>query len=446
MDIIGALFGLALIAIVLGIAYVFIDEFVVPFIPLVILVPIGILVATKIWRTGHDNIVVLVAIGFGAVAYVSQNHWIDYLSERCSKAKYKCPKCGSAETVNHDSKTDTYSTTRTETRRTTHFGKDGEEKGYSEHDVEVPYTAEAVTLYMRCEKCSHEWTAAKNGYKTKTPRDITLTALVAIAAVVVIANFIWKEWTESELPSNPGLNKKQKTVVASGQQKPPLQSDIRPAAKPPVGTWAGTVNQPGFGSYSATMKLKGAGGGSVDLSIGCGGSLSFTGERNGSFYYTGRITYGKNKCINGSVEVRPSGDAVYYEWSDGKSKASGTLNVTVLGSAPEQRPIKKPPEKSLRQKGHSAASYVRSIEKDSGSARFKHINDKYPLYNEYKAIAISTVPNERWGDSLVVGYAYEYSSQEEANERAIYECNRKSRGKYRVSGCELYAIGDKVVQ
>lgn len=99
-----------------------------------------------------------------------------------------------------------------------------------------------------------------------------------------------------------------------------------------IGNWSGTAYLPIivhglFGSfaidrsdsYLATMKLSGVDGGSVDYrsvdypSFSCGGSLTFAEERNGSFYYTERITYGKDKCIDGGkVEVLPSGNAVHY--------------------------------------------------------------------------------------------------------------------------------------
>ncbi len=427
MDVIGSLFGLALIALILGIAYVFIDEIVVPFVPAVIFAPISILVVTKIWRAGHDNVAVLVAIVFGAVAYVFQNHWFDYLGEIRSKAKYKCPKCGSAETVNHDSKTDTYSTTRTETHRTTHFDKDGEERGYSEHDVEVPYTTEAVTLYMRCEKCSHDWTVT-NGHETKTPGGITFTALVAIVAAVVIAHYVLEEWQESGLPSTPNLSAKQKVSVTPGQQKPPAQKVIRSAAKPPVGNWSGSVNQPGYGSFLVTMKLSGVDGGSVDYpSLGCGGSLSFTGERNGSFYYTARITYGKNKCINGRVKVRPSGDAVYYEWSDGKSKASGTLRMASANSIPEQQ----------SPSGQNAKGRRTDIPSEIISA----FNDKYVAEKGYKAFAIAVDSNSRYRWA----YSSEKESQNEAIIKAVSMCRRSAETHNIRSHCKLYAVGDEIV-
>lgn len=123
-------------------------------------------------------------------------------------------------------------------------------------------------------------------------------------------------------------NIKQKSVSVSEQRnESSAYGSTQVRMEPPVGNWTGTVNQPGHGSYSATMRLNGASSGSMDYSsLGCGGSFSFVGERNGRFYYIERITYGKDKCTDGGqIEVKPSGNHIYWEWTYGRQKSIGTF-------------------------------------------------------------------------------------------------------------------------
>lgn len=69
------------------------------------------------------------------------------------------------------------------------------------------------------------------------------------------------------------------------------------------------------------------------------------------------------------------------------------------------------------------------------------VNNKYPAYEKHKSIALAIDSNGHWA----YGYSYNYSSQKEANERALSECRQRAP-EYKVDGvCKLYAIGNEVV-
>lgn len=70
----------------------------------------------------------------------------------------KCPKCGSLFHSIVSSRTESYDTTETETRRVDHYNLDDERTGYSEHEIEVPVTRYYTVYTHRCDSCHHEWT------------------------------------------------------------------------------------------------------------------------------------------------------------------------------------------------------------------------------------------------------------------------------------------------
>ena len=97
-----------------------------------------------------------------------------------------------------------------------------------------------------------------------------------------------------------------------------LAAAVPSRAQDPSGVWTGTVNQPGSraGSYPMRMTLDSASGGSIDYpSLGCGGTLSGGGSA-GVYRYTERITYGRERCIDGgTIHLVLSGDQAYWEWT-----------------------------------------------------------------------------------------------------------------------------------
>jgi hypothetical protein len=106
------------------------------------------------------------------------------------------------------------------------------------------------------------------------------------------------------------------------------------ASQDPSGVWTGIVSQPGSksGTYPMRMTLNSASGGSIDYpSLGCGGSLSGGGSA-GDYTYTERITYGRERCIDGgTIHLVLSGEQAYWEWTGSGEFASARLRRTSGG-------------------------------------------------------------------------------------------------------------------
>ena len=102
----------------------------------------------------------------------------------------------------------------------------------------------------------------------------------------------------------------------------------------PSGVWTGIVDQPGSraGTYPVRMTLDSASGGSIDYpSLGCGGSLS-GGGGGGDYTYAERITYGRDRCVDGgSIHFVLSGEQAYWEWNGSGYFASAKLRRTSGG-------------------------------------------------------------------------------------------------------------------
>ena len=70
----------------------------------------------------------------------------------------KCPKCRSENHEVINVRTSSHDGTEMVTKRTTHYNNDGEETGYSEHEVEEPYTITYSYTDHKCGSCGHTWT------------------------------------------------------------------------------------------------------------------------------------------------------------------------------------------------------------------------------------------------------------------------------------------------
>lgn len=103
------------------------------------------------------------------------------------------------------------------------------------------------------------------------------------------------------------------------------------------GYWCGAAEQTnpdGTKSYwSANLLLKGTEGHMEYPSLDCGGPLTFERMENGIHFYRERITYGRDRCIDGGlIAVERSGTSVRWEWTGSDVKASAVLS----SSCPEK--------------------------------------------------------------------------------------------------------------
>jgi hypothetical protein len=72
--------------------------------------------------------------------------------------RIKCPACGSRIHKVIDTRvTETGTSSYTETHRITHYTPDGDEKGYSEYDEEVPCNTYTTHQTHKCGKCDYTW-------------------------------------------------------------------------------------------------------------------------------------------------------------------------------------------------------------------------------------------------------------------------------------------------
>lgn len=68
-----------------------------------------------------------------------------------------CPKCGSINIETFKTISNAYSTTRTETKQIRHYNNDGDQRGHSEYDIEVPSTSYSTIYIKKCIACSVLW-------------------------------------------------------------------------------------------------------------------------------------------------------------------------------------------------------------------------------------------------------------------------------------------------
>ena len=96
------------------------------------------------------------------------------------------------------------------------------------------------------------------------------------------------------------------------------------------GTWEGQVTQddPSV-TYPIELNLYGNVGNVNYPSVPCGGNLEFIRTDGTSFWYRERITFGKDKCLDGIVKLsrHALGDNTAWEWrwEGGQASARGVL-------------------------------------------------------------------------------------------------------------------------
>lgn len=79
-----------------------------------------------------------------------------------------------------------------------------------------------------------------------------------------------------------------------------------------------------------------------------------------------------------------------------------------------------------------------------GKSKLDDSFETYKTYNSHKAMAVAMDDDGRYA----MGYAYDYSSQDKANARAIKQCNdANTNPETQVNAkCEIYAIGNDIVR
>lgn len=127
-----------------------------------------IAIAVFLWRSGHDNLAVLVGI-FGFFGSIFWMLWADdnnpagWIHDQITGAepdrKKVCPKCRSRDVCVVKETTSDHESTRTATRTIKHYSKNGAETGRSEIEYDAPYSYTSTTRYMACKQCSCTWTA-----------------------------------------------------------------------------------------------------------------------------------------------------------------------------------------------------------------------------------------------------------------------------------------------
>lgn len=72
---------------------------------------------------------------------------------------------------------------------------------------------------------------------------------------------------------------------------------------------------------------------------------------------------------------------------------------------------------------------------------FTEAYQQYGTLTGYKAFALAVDANKNWS----YGLGHNYTNQNDANRRALFECNSRTK-KYNVqSNCRLYAVEDKII-
>lgn len=97
------------------------------------------------------------------------------------------------------------------------------------------------------------------------------------------------------------------------------------------GQWCGVGEQTGPGAlrsaWSANVVLKGPEGLVEYPSLQCGGTLTFERTDGNVHLYIERITYGRDRCIDGSsVGVELVGGSLRVEWTGGGAQSTAVLH------------------------------------------------------------------------------------------------------------------------
>ena len=101
------------------------------------------------------------------------------------------------------------------------------------------------------------------------------------------------------------------------------------------GYWCGIGEQHNPGGeksyWTAHLRLTGADGHMEYPSLDCGGTLTFERTEGAVHFYRERITYGRDRCLDGGlVAVEKTGESVRWEWTGvadhADIKATGTLS------------------------------------------------------------------------------------------------------------------------
>ncbi len=98
------------------------------------------------------------------------------------------------------------------------------------------------------------------------------------------------------------------------------------------GQWCGEAEQTGPGDYrsrwSATLVLEESMGRMDYPSLGCGGTLTFERAEGRVDFYRERITYGRERCIDGGlVGVQSLQASVHWEWNGSGATATAALTA-----------------------------------------------------------------------------------------------------------------------
>jgi hypothetical protein len=110
------------------------------------------------------------------------------------------------------------------------------------------------------------------------------------------------------------------------------------------GHWCGVGEQDNPGAeksyWSANLTLSGAEGFMEYPSLDCGGTLTFERRENNVHYYRERITYGRERCLDGGlVAIEQVGTSVRWEWIGIDPGANVDIKATaVLRPTCQDRP------------------------------------------------------------------------------------------------------------
>ncbi|UYN97159.1 MAG: hypothetical protein KIT25_09600 [Enhydrobacter sp.] len=116
-----------------------------------------------------------------------------------------------------------------------------------------------------------------------------------------------------------------------------IASPVEAQAPDPLGSWTGTMVRigPNAGRFPVTMTLEKPTQGFVDYpSLGCGGTITGSGS-GAKFTFTQKLTYGREKCVDGgTILFEVFGEQAYWEWSGGSGgRASARLQRSLGGPA-----------------------------------------------------------------------------------------------------------------
>jgi hypothetical protein len=134
-----------------------------------------------------------------------------------------------------------------------------------------------------------------------------------------------------------------------------LAAAVTSQAQTLSGHWCGVGEQDNPGAeksyWSAHLTLSGAEGFMEYPSLDCGGTLTFERAEAGVHYYRERITFGRDRCLDGGlVAIEQVGTSVRWEWTGIDPSANVDIKATaVLRPTCQDRPGNAGPDgKTLR--------------------------------------------------------------------------------------------------